>query len=298
MGVFSRPNLKEAAMRTLMAGLALAMGFVLYSIPPAAAQEKADPKAEVVTVWIQDLNLTDDQEAKIADIRKQFQPKVQEATKELANAVRDEAEKIRGVLTPEQRTKLEGLKEERQEHRAQGLAERIAHLGELDLTDSEMAKISEIRKEFHPKVEKAVKELEGILTADQKKAREQALSAGKRRHEVLESLKLSDDQKAKVTAICKEVGTLVREEMEKIKDVLSEEQKSKLADLKEERRELVRDRRAHMIANSKDLGLTEDQKTQIAEIRKEFRPKVHEAGNKLREVVRDEVQAIMTVLKA
>jgi len=284
-------------MRILMAGLALATGIVLYSIPPAAAQEKADPKAVVVSVWIQDLNLTDDQETKIADIRKEFQPKVQEAAKDLASAVRDEVEKIRGVLTPEQRTKLEAAKEERQEHRAEGLAERIAHLGELDLTDSEMAKIAEIRQEFRPKIEKALKEMQGILTDDQKKAREQALTAGKKRREVLESLKLSDDQKVKVTAICKEVGNLVREEMEKIKDVLSEEQKSKLAEIKDERKELVRDRRAHMISTLKELGLTEEQKTQIADIRKEYRPKVHEAGNKLRGLARDEVQAIVAVLK-
>jgi len=284
-------------MRILMAGLALATGIVLYSIPPAAAQEKADPKAEVVTVWIQDLNLTDDQEAKIADIRKDFQPKVQEAAKELASAVRDEVEKIRGILTPEQKTKLEAAKEERQEHRAEGLAERIAHLGELDLTDGEMAKIAEIRQEFRPKIEKAFNQMQGILTDDQKKAREQALTAGKRRREVLESLKLSDDQKVKVTAICKELGNLVREEMEKIKDVLNEEQKSKIAELKDERKERVRDHRAHMISNHKDLGLTEEQKTQIADIRKEYRPKVHEAGNKLRGLARDEVQAIVAVLK-
>ena len=216
---------------------------------------------------------------------------------ELAAVVKEEVEKVRGVLTPEQRTKLAAAKEEREEHRAEGLAERIAHLGELDLTDGEMAKIGDIRKEFRPKIEQALKQLQGLLSDDQKKAREEALKAGKKRREVLQALNLTGDQKDKVQAVCKEVSTLVREEMEQIRDVLSAEQKEKLQDLKDERKEHVRDRMAHRVANLKDLNLTEDQKTQIADIRKEFRPKVHEAGNKLRATVTDGLEAIVAVIK-
>jgi Spy/CpxP family protein refolding chaperone len=54
---------------------------------------------------------------------------------------------------------------------------------------------------------------------------------------------------------------------------------------------------AHRIANLKDLNLTDEQKTKIADIRKECRPKVHEAGNKLRAIVREEVEAIVAVIK-
>jgi Spy/CpxP family protein refolding chaperone len=49
--------------------------------------------------------------------------------------------------------------------------------------------------------------------------------------------------------------------------------------------------------HARDLNLTEDQKAQLAEIRKEYRPKVHEAGNRLRAAVREEVEAIVAVLK-
>jgi hypothetical protein len=35
----------------------------------------------------------------------------------------------------------------------------------------------------------------------------------------------------------------------------------------------------------------------LAAIRKEYRGKVHEAGNKLRTVIREEVEAIVAVLK-
>jgi Spy/CpxP family protein refolding chaperone len=291
-----RPSPKEAAMKSLMAVVALAVGISVYT--PALAEEKADQKEVGLAARIQDLNLTDEQEAKIADIRKEYRPKVQEAGKELAAVVKEEVGKVSGVLTAEQKEKLAAAKEERKENRAEGLAERIAHLGQLDLTDGEIAKIEDIRKEYRPKIEKVIKELQGLLTDDQKKAREEALKAGKKRREVLESLKLTDEQKVKVQTVCKEVGTLVREEMEKIRDVLSEEQKAKLLDLKEERKEQVRDHMACRIANLKDLNLTEEQKTQIADIRKEYRPKVQEAGNKLRANVREEVEAILAVIKS
>jgi Spy/CpxP family protein refolding chaperone len=280
-----------------MAAVALAVGVSVYAALPVIAEEKAAEKAGVLGARLQDLNLSDEQEAKIADIRKEYRPKVQEAAKDLVGVVKEEVEKVRGVLTPEQRTKLEATKEERQERRAEGLAERIAHFNELDLTDGEMEKIAEIRKEYRPKIEKALKELDGLLSDDQKKARREALAAGKKRREVLQAINLTDEQKEKVQTVGKEVAAIVREEMEKIRDVLSTEQKEKLQDVKEERKERVRDRMAHRIANLKDLDLTEDQKAKIADIRKEYRPKVQEAGNKLRGTVREEVEAIIAVIK-
>jgi Spy/CpxP family protein refolding chaperone len=277
-----------------MAGVALAVGMLMYGALPTAAEEE---KPGSLAARIQDLNLTDEQEAKIADIRKQYRPKVQEAGKELAGVVKEEVDKVQAVLTPEQKTKLEAAKEDRQDRRADGLAQRMAHLDELDLTEGERAKIADIRKENRPKIEKAVKDLQGLLSDDQKKAREEALKAGKNRREVLQALNLTADQKEKVQAVAKEIATIVREEMEQIRDVLSAEQKEQLQDLKEERRERVRDRMAHRIANLKDLNLTDEQKTQITDIRKEYRPKVHEAGNKLRGSVREEVEAIVAVIK-
>jgi Spy/CpxP family protein refolding chaperone len=139
--------------------------------------------------------------------------------------------------------------------------------------------------------------LKGTLTAEQRKAREEGLKAGKRRRQILASLNLTDEQKEKVEAVGKEVRTLVRQELEKIRDVLTEGQKEKLQELTEERPERVRDRMAHRIANFKDLNLTDEQKSQIAEIRKEYRPRVQEAGTKLRAAVREELGRIVAVLK-
>jgi Spy/CpxP family protein refolding chaperone len=287
-------------MKTLSAVLTLAALVVAFCATPRTANAQAERKdvAVVLVERIQDLNLTDAQEAKIADIRKEYRTKVQDAAKELNGVVKEELDKIQAVLTPEQKEKLPAMKEERAERREECLTHAIANLKELDLTDTEMTKIGEIRKEYRPKIAKAMEGLSGTLTDAQKKAREEALTAGKNRKEVLEAIKLTDQQREKVQAAGKEVATLVREEMEKIGDVLDAEQKEKLLELKDERKERVRDRRAHAMANFKDLNLTDEQKTKIADIRKEYRPKVHEAGNKLRATVREEVSQILAVIKA
>lgn len=282
-------------MRTLMAVAALVVGTAFCAAQPAATAQKADEK--VTVILLERIHLTDDQEAKIADIRKEFKPKVQEGAKELAALVKEEVEKIHGVLTPEQMKKLQEFKEGRRELRAERLSEEFAHVDDLDLTDAETAKIAEIRKEFRPKIEKAMQGLDGLLTDAQKKTRDEGLKAGTKRGEIIASLKLTDGQKAKVEAVGKEVRTLVHEELQKMREVLTEGQKEKLKEIKEEEREAVRDRRAHAIANFKELNLTDEQKTKIMEIRKEYRPKVHEAGNKLRGTVREEVEAIMAVIK-
>jgi Spy/CpxP family protein refolding chaperone len=281
-------------MKTLTAVLTVVVA-MWFSAP---AHGQAQRERERLGERLQDLSLTDEQEAKIADVRKECRPEVEKAAKELAAVVKEEVDRIRKILTPEQQEKVQTFREERRGQRFEGLCERIAHLRELDLTEGEVAKIAEIRKEFRPKIEKAMEGLRGTLTPEQRKAREEALSAGKRRSDVLAALKLTNEQKEKVQAVGKEVGALVREELGQIRDVLTAEQKEKLAELKDERKGGVRDRMAHRIANAKELNLTEEQKAQIQEIRKEYRPKVHEAGNKFRAAVRDEATQILAVIKA
>jgi len=274
-------------MRTLMSALAL---LVVLSVAGAGQ--------EVVLVErIQDLSLSDAQEAKIAEIRKECEPKVQEAAKELAALVKEEEQKLQGVLTAEQKQKIQALKEERKEHRSECVAHAIANLKALDMTDAEMAKIGEISTEFRPKMAKCMKELHGLLSDEQRKARADAVSSGKKRVEVIAALKLTDAQKDKIVAVAKDLTGLVRQEMEQIRDTLTASQKEKLADLKEERKEHARDRMAHRVANLKDLNLTDEQRTRLAAIRNEYRPRIHEAGNRLRGAIRDEVERVAAVLK-
>jgi Spy/CpxP family protein refolding chaperone len=284
-------------MRTLIAaGLLVATAWVC---PRLWAADDARDKGfgEGLAERIQDLNLTDEQETEIADIRSQHRPTILEASKQLATIAREEVEKVRSVLTAQQEEKLESLREERQEHRRDGLAASIGHLKDLDLTEDELAKIQDIRKEYRPKIVKALEGLNGILTAEQRKAREEGLEADKKRREVLASLNLTAAQKEKVAAVAKDVSGIVRQELEKVTDVLTEEQQAKLGELRDERRERVRDRWACRVANLRDLNLTDEQKVKIDDIRQEYRPKVHEAGNKLRAAIREEVGAILAVIK-
>ena len=73
----------------------------------------------------------------------------------------------------------------------EGLAETIASLKELDLTDAELAKLADIRNEYRPKMDEAVKQLSSVLSDTQKKAREEAINADKTRKEVLGALNLT-----------------------------------------------------------------------------------------------------------
>jgi Spy/CpxP family protein refolding chaperone len=265
----------------------------LWTVVPLAAQELRAGLVE----RIQELNLSEEQEAKIAEIQTTARPKVEAAAKALAAVAKEEADKAMAVLTPEQREKAAAAKEEREELRAEGVSERLARLQDLDLSDAQIAQIEAIRKECRPELAKAMEGLRGLLTPEQRKAREEALSSGKKHREVLASLNLTPEQKEKVAAACKECCAAVGEELEKFQQALTAQEKEKLADLRDERKEHVRDRRVHRIANLRELALTPDQQEKLAAIRQEYRPKVQEAGNALRAAVRDELQAIAAVIK-
>jgi Spy/CpxP family protein refolding chaperone len=282
---------RRSKMRTLYTVLTMAAALALT--PRLLAQDESEGKA----THLQDLNLTEKQWANIEEIRKEGRPKVQQAGKELVALLKEEVEKVREVLTPEQKTQLKALKEDRQAPSPEGLAQRIAHLGELQLTDGEAARIAEIRKQYRPKIVQAQDALEGVLNNKQSKARKDGLKAGKNRPEIIASLNLTDDEKAKVEARANELTTLVREEMAKIRDVLKAEQQEKLPDLRQESLEQVHDRVALAIANLKILNLTDEQKTQIENIRKEFRPKIHKAANKLRAAITEEVEMIVATMQ-
>jgi hypothetical protein len=58
-------------------------------------------------------------------------------------------------------------------------------------TDEPETKIADIRKELRRKINLALNKLKGLLTDDQKKARQEARQAGKKRREALEALELA-----------------------------------------------------------------------------------------------------------
>ena len=295
-------------MRTFSAVLPLTIALALcpkFVAAQGPREERRERVRERLTESMADLDLTDEQETKIADVRKEYRPKIQEAAKELASVVKEEVEDIRDLLTSEQKEKVKEFRDERKGRRIEGLAARLAHLHELDLSDSEIAMLEEIREECRPKIKSCMKEMSEVLTAEQKEAREKALMAGESRREVRASLNLTEKQREKVEAIGKELRTCVRDELEKMRDILNPEQRERVAafraeriEARQDRREQMRDRLADAIENGTELNLTPEQRTKIADIRKEFRPKIHEAGDKLRAIVRKEVAQILDIVRS
>jgi Spy/CpxP family protein refolding chaperone len=258
-------------------------------------QQSARPKMLVVSV--QDIELTDEQEARIAAIRKEYGDKIKGDAKELKTLAAQQVDRIRNVFTPEQRSKIQDIIAQQKEFKEESLAHAIANLKELDLTEAELAKIREIRNAYRPKMDEAIKQLDGLLTEDQKKAREAALKAGKTRREVLQALNLTSAQRAELENIADDLKNLVGNEAEKIRGVLTATQRETLQDLREERRDMVRDRLAHQIANLNELNLTDEQKATLRNLRQEYRPKLQELGNQLRTSIGEEVGKIVAVLK-
>ena len=267
------------------------------TIKQVQQESQFGPAKKVLVVAIQDLELTDEQEARIAAIRKEYRPKFQKAAKELNVLSEAEVNQIRNALTPEQRETIKEMLAERAQFKVESLAHTIAGLKELDLTEAELAKIREISTEYRPRMEEAAKQLDDLLTDAQKKAREEAIEAGKPRREILRSLNLTSEQTANLESVGKELKELVSEEADKIRGVLTAGQKEQLQELTAERREMVRDRLAHKIANLSELNLTEQQKAALRNIRQEFRPKIQEAGNNLRTAIGEEVRKTVAVLR-
>src|SRR5262249_51178723 len=114
---------RRRAMRYLIAGLALAGGMCV------GHTRRAD-EVVVEVERIQDIQLTADQESKIEEIRKECGPEVQKAVKNLVTLRKEELEKVREVLTADQKAKLKEMKEERKERRHRCMAHRFAHLKE------------------------------------------------------------------------------------------------------------------------------------------------------------------------
>src|SRR5262245_46688583 len=70
-------------------------------------EQARDGRVETRVVSIRDIDLTDEQEARIDDIREDYRPKIEESAKELKTLVTQEVDQIRNVFTPEQRRRIQ-----------------------------------------------------------------------------------------------------------------------------------------------------------------------------------------------
>ncbi len=157
---------------------------------------------------------------KLTDAQK---AKMKEAVKPLAKEFR---EKVKAILTPAQQEQLK-TQIAKAEHHGDGP---WGMLMGLSLTDAQKAKIKELGKGYEPKFKAAA---DGVLTADQKKARDAAVKAAKdagtKGPEVFAAaraaVKLTDAQKAKMKEA---ITPLAKEFREKVKAILTPAQQEQL----------------------------------------------------------------------
>jgi len=116
------------------------------------------------------------------------------------------------------------------------MIDRVERVKDLNLTDGQKAKLAELKKEYAPKLKKANEKLDDVLTAEQKKARDEAMKAAREAHKrgpeardaAITAMKLTDAQKAKRTDIRKAIDALDKEISDKVNKLLTTEQQDVL----------------------------------------------------------------------
>jgi len=110
---------------------------------------------------------------------------------------------------------------------------------EITLTDEQKTKVAEVEKEYAPKMKELREKLDKVMTEEQKKARLDVMKEhrekekdGKKGKElaqaIKEAMKLSEEQQKRYDETNKQIVTLRHEILDKVRPLLSEEQKAKL----------------------------------------------------------------------
>lgn len=135
----------------------------------------------------------------------------------------------------------------KEEKKAKGASKAVAKAFELPtiitLSAEQMTKLAEVKKEYEPKLEAAMKKQNEILTAEQKKARQEASkaakAAGKKGKEaqadIAAAVKLTDDQKKQQEEVAKELKELNGKIKDQIASFLTAEQKAHLTTKKKKK---------------------------------------------------------------
>lgn len=101
----------------------------------------------------------------------------------------------------------------------------------IELTDAEKANIEKVKKELEPQFKALQEKRDGVLTPEQKKAREEAVK-GKEGREAFQAardaVKLTEEQTKKLEEIRAEQGKLFQTAREKIMGALTDEHKEAL----------------------------------------------------------------------
>jgi len=119
-------------------------------------------------------------------------------------------------------------------HGGWSVIDRVERVKDLKLTDDQKSKLAELKKQYAPKTKELTGKLDSVLTADQKKARADALKAaresGKRpdRQSIQAAMKLTDAQKANMADGRKGMAALNKEITGNVNKLLTTEQQDVL----------------------------------------------------------------------
>jgi len=119
-------------------------------------------------------------------------------------------------------------------HGGWSVIDRVEKVKDLKLTDDQKSKLAELKKQYAPKTKELTGKLDSVLTADQKKARDEAMKAarasGKRpdRQSIQAAMKLTDAQKVKMADGRKAMVALNKEITGKVNKLLTTEQQDVL----------------------------------------------------------------------
>ncbi len=204
-------------MRMVASVLALAVGLTFVG-KLSADDDKSCPATkphhhEMGMPWhiLKGLNLTDDQKAKVKDLRKEYGPKFKAAAD--------------GILTADQKKARDDAVQAAKAEGKKGPEVWKAVRQAVKLTDEQKAKFKEVMKPLHKELHEKIL---ALLTTEQKDQLKQKCAAATSDHHAmgtpchfLKGLNLTDDQKAKVKALHKEMH-------EKFLAILTPEQKEQL----------------------------------------------------------------------
>ena len=104
----------------------------------------------------------------------------------------------------------------------------------------------------------------------------------------LEGLDLSQEQKDKLAKIREEAGPKMRESFEKMRDVLTEEQRTAVAEAGKKAKDAGKKGREMFLAVEASVKLTDDQKEKLKKIADELNAAWRENVGKIREVLTQE----------
>jgi Spy/CpxP family protein refolding chaperone len=271
-------------MRIVASVLALAVALTIVG-KLSAADDKACPATKpqhhaMGLPWdiLKGLDLTDEQKAKVKELRKGCEPKFKEA--------------VDNVLTADQKEARDDAIKAAKGAGKKGPEVFKAARAAVKLTDEQETKLKEVMQPLHKEVHE---KLMAILTSEQKEQLKQTCPATKPQHhamglpwDILKGLNLTDDQKAKVKDLHKEVH-------EKLMAILTPEQREQL------KQKCPATKPQHHAMGLpwdvlKGLNLTDDQKAKVKELRKEYGPKFKAAADSV--LTADQKEAREDAVKA